>query len=93
LHDAHWQVFRFREYRGIVDGPAQLATLTPDAFTLRVRGPGVVTVHVHDSPHWAVQGSGCTSASPGNWIQLHNLVPGTVRIVQAFSGTQCDADK
>jgi hypothetical protein len=91
-HDTHWRVFRFREYRGLVDGPARLTALTPDAFTLRVTGPGVVTIHIHDSPHWAVQGTGCTSASPDTWIQLHNLVPGTVRIVQAFSGTRCDAD-
>jgi hypothetical protein len=90
-HNAHWRVFRFREYRGLIDGPARLATLSADTFTLHVTGPGVVTVHIHDSPHWAVQGSGCTTASAGDWIELHNLLPGTVRVAQALRGTRCDS--
>jgi hypothetical protein len=88
---AHWQVWRFTDYHGLVDGPARLADLAADSFTLRVTGTGAVTVHIHDSPHWAVEGRGCTTASADGWIELHNLEIGKVRVSQALSGTRCDS--
>jgi hypothetical protein len=91
-HNTHWQLWRFRDYHGLVDGPAQLTSLGADSFTLQVTGPGRVTVHIHDSPHWAIQGPGCTSASPDGWTQLSDLDRGRVRVAQAFRGTRCDFD-
>ncbi len=91
-HNAGWQLWRVRGYHGLVDGPAQLTSLGADTFTLNVTGPGPVTVHIHDSPHWAIQGPGCTSATPDGWIQLSNLDRGRVRVAQAFRGTRCDVD-
>jgi len=91
-HNPHWQLWRFRDYHGLVDGPAQLTSLGADSFTLQVNGPGLVTVHIHDSPHWAIQGPGCTSASPDGWTQLSGLGRGRVRVAQAFRGTRCDVD-
>ena len=91
-HNQHWQVWRFRDYHGLVDGPARLVSVGADTFTLDVTGPGPVTVHIHDSPHWAVQGHGCTSASPDGWTQLFGLDRGSVRVAQALRGTQCDFD-
>jgi hypothetical protein len=91
-HDAHWRVWKFSGYHGLVDGPARLVASTVDSFTLEVTGPGPVTVHVHDSPHWAVQGDGCTIADAGDWTVLRNLDRGNVRVVQALRGTRCDAD-
>jgi hypothetical protein len=92
-HSAHWSVWRFRGYHGLVDGPATLESLGADSFTLGVTGPGVVTVHIHDSPRWAVRGAGCTTASPDGWIEFHGLDVGAVRVVQALRGTRCDIDK
>ena len=92
--NTHWRVFRVRGYHGLVDGPAQLVSLSPDAFVLKVTAhASVVTVHIHDSPHWAVQnGAGCITASPDSWVQLHDLAPGEIRVAQAFRGTRCDND-
>ena len=85
-------MWRFTGYHGLVDGPARLVSITVDSFTLEVTGPGPVTVHVHDSPHWAVQGDGCTIADAGDWTVLRNLERGKVQVVQALRGTRCDAD-
>ena len=55
---------------------------------------GTVTVRIHDSPHWAVDGgNACTVASPGGWLVIKRLVPGEVRVSQALRGTRCDVDK
>ena len=92
--NAHWRVWKFRAYHGLVDGPARLESMTADTFTLRVTGTGVITVHIHDSPRWAVQDAGCTSASPDGWIELHHVNPGEVRVAQALRGTRCgDGDQ
>ena len=85
-------MWRFTDYHGLVDGPARLARLAADSFTLRVTGPGPVTVHIHDSPHWAVDGQGCTTANADGWIELHDLGIGSVQVSQALRGTRCSKD-
>jgi hypothetical protein len=91
-HNAHWRVWQVAGYRGLVDGPAHLQSLTSDGFVLRVTKPGSVTVHIHDSPHWAVAGGGCTVATPDGWTHIRNLQPGAVKVSQALRGTRCDND-
>ena len=81
-------MWQFTGYHGLVDGPARLEALSTDGFTLRVTKPGAVTVHVHDSPHWAVQGSGCTIADASGWTEIRDLGPGEIRVVQALRGTR-----
>jgi hypothetical protein len=88
-HSAHWKVWEFRGYRGLVDGPAQLVSMSSDGFELRVTGPGPVTVHIHDSPHWAVDGEGCTTSSPDGWTEIRQIPTGTVKVVQALRATRC----
>ena len=90
-HNAHWRVWRFTDYHGLVDGGARLEKLNSDGFVLKVSEPGPVTVHIHDSPHWAVSdGAGCTVAEPDGWIHIRDLQPGTATITQALRGTRCD---
>ncbi|MGZ5967436.1 MAG: hypothetical protein ACXWP4_07200, partial [Polyangiales bacterium] len=89
-HSAHWKVWEFTGYHGLVDGPARLESLKSDGFRLLVTGPGTVTVHIHDSPHWAVDGQGCTSTSADGFTNLHNLPIGEVSVGQALRGTRCD---
>jgi diketogulonate reductase-like aldo/keto reductase len=94
-HDAHWRVWRFLGYRGLVDGPARLVSMAADSFTLQVLRDGTVTVHIHASPHWRVRGRGCATAGPDDWIQLRALEVGEVRVSQGLRGTPCttpDAD-
>ena len=67
------------EFAGI-ETPA-IERLAADSFTLGVTGPGPVTVHIHDSPHWAVDGQGCTTANGDGWIELHDL---GIAAVQAY---------
>jgi hypothetical protein len=89
---AHWRVWRFSGYRGLVDGPAHLVSLAADSFTLQVTANAPVTVHIHASRHWAVSDDGCATASGDGWTQLHDLKVGEVRVTQALSGTPCDAN-
>jgi hypothetical protein len=91
-HNAHWRVWQVAGYHGLVDGPAHLQSLTTDGFVLRVTKAGSVTVHIHDSPHWAVDGGGCTVATPDGWTHIRDLQPGDVRVSQALRGTRCDND-
>ncbi len=92
-HDAQWRVWRFTGYRGLVDGPAHLEALTADSFELDVSRAGTVTVHIHDSPHWAIDGgTACTVAAPGGWLEIEHVVPGELRVTQALRGTRCDVD-
>ena len=88
--NAHWQVWRFSGYRGLVDGPARVESVTADSFTIDVSRPGNVTVHIHASPHWAVDGAGCTATSPDGWVRLIGVNAGDVLVSQALRGTPCD---
>lgn len=90
--NAHWRMWRFAGYRGLVDGPARLVSITADTFTVKVLRRGTVTVHIHASPHWAVRGDGCATADPEGWIQLRNVDVGEVRVAQALRGTPCKTD-
>jgi hypothetical protein len=92
-HDANWKVWRFTGYRGLVAGPARLESLSADGFELAVERAGSVTVHIHDSPHWAVDGAGCTIAGRGGWLEIKGLRPGEVSVTQALRGTRCDVDR
>jgi hypothetical protein len=88
-HNADWHIWRFTQYRGLVDGPAQLLSLAPDSFTLQVQHSGAITVHVHASSHWAIQGVGCATASAAGWTELQDVQPGTVRVEQTLRGSPC----
>ena len=91
--NVHWRVWEFAGYHGLVDGPAQLVSLTPDSFELAVTGTAPLTVHVHYSPRWAVDGDGCTEPTAGGWTRIEQVQPGTVRVAQALrGGTRCDHD-
>lgn len=87
--DDHWRVWRVAGYRGLVDGPARLIHHTPTSFTLEVTGSGPITMRVHSSPHWAVDGRGCVAASPDGWTVIHGAVRGTLEVEQQLGGTPC----
>ena len=92
-HSAHWKVWEFNEYHGLVDGPAQLQSLSSDGFQLLVTGAGPVTVHIHYSPHWAVHGQGCATSTADGWTEIRQAPQGVVTVGQALRGTRCDLDK
>jgi hypothetical protein len=88
-HSAHWTVWRFTGYHGLVEGPGIMTDLSPDRFVLDVSSPGTLLVRVRASSHWAVRGEGCVDASDDGWTQVHADTPGTLEVVQAFRGTPC----
>jgi hypothetical protein len=87
--DAHWQVWRFGGYRGLVEGLATVVGPDATGFRLRVDAPGDVTLRVRPSPHWKLGGAGCVAASDDGWIRLEGLHVGTVAITQQWQGTPC----
>ena len=90
--DAHWQVWRVRDFHGLVaNGNATLTSLTPDGFQLEVRAPGDVVVRVHGTSHWRVHDAGCAAKTDDGWTVLRDLPLGTVRVSQSLAGTPCSA--
>jgi hypothetical protein len=86
-----WQVWRFEGYRGMVEGPASIAEMSSDGFTLDVREPATLRVRVRSSPHWAVSepSSACVTSTADGWTRVTVDAPGRVEIVQALTGSSC----
>jgi hypothetical protein len=87
--NAHWRVWRVRDFHGLVDGPASLVALEPDRFTVDVREPADIVVRVRESRHWLVEGDGCAGATDDGWTVLRGLQPGTVEVTQSLGATAC----
>jgi hypothetical protein len=85
----HWRVWTVNGFSGLVEGPARLDKMTVDSLTLEVLAPGSVIVRVRASSHWAVDQPACSTDDGAGWLRLDGLVPGTVRVTQAVTGTPC----
>ena len=83
--NAHWQVWQVTDTEPLVEGPARLARLDPDEFTLDVDSPGDVLVRIRYSPHWDIDGPGCLVESPDGWTLLHAPRDGPLRVRQVVS--------
>lgn len=88
-HNAHWRIYRFAGYRGMVRGPARLVASGPDSFSLRTARPGVSTVSVHYSRHWSVSGPGCVRPGADGWTQVVAHRAGVLEVTQSLGGTSC----
>jgi len=88
-HGAHWRVWRVAGFGGLVDGPATLASMTPDRLTLHVTGTDDLVVRVRATSHWSVKPDGCASATDDGWTVLRGLPRGTVTLTQSLTGTPC----
>jgi hypothetical protein len=87
--DAHWRVFEFTDYRGLIEGSAELVQLGPSGVTVRVDAPGDVLVRVRPSRHWALDGPGCVADDGTGWIVLHGLSSGVTHMEQTLLGSPC----
>jgi hypothetical protein len=75
-HSAHWTLYRVADAT-----PIGVRRLEPDGFTVQATGPGVRTVRVRFSPHWAVvSGSGCVSRSAEDDTVVRATRAGTIRV-------------
>ncbi len=73
---AHWTLYRVAH-----PTPIGVTRLEPDGFTLTARHPGVQTIRVRFSPHWAVvSGSGCVSRSPDDYTLVRATRAETIRV-------------
>lgn len=79
-HDAHWTVWRVRDARPIVTGPAQLRSMGAASFVLDFHRSGTATVRIHSSPMWtATSGEACVD-STGKWLTVSARSPGRVTV-------------
>jgi hypothetical protein len=89
-HNAHWRVWRVRDFTGLTTGNATLTRLTPDGFTVNAPTTGDVTVRVRASSRWKVQDDkGCVTKDPLGWTVLRVTQPGPIEVTQSLRGTSC----
>ena len=82
---AHWEVYEVVGSSGLVNGPARLAALGPESFTLAFDRAGPALVRVRYTPYWQVAaGTACVGAA-GDWTLVRARRPGNVRISTSFS--------
>jgi hypothetical protein len=82
----HWRIFRVLGATPLVSGPAALASLGHDSFSLLARAPGRALVRVHYTRYWTVtHGRGCVARGPGGWTYVDAATAGTVAVAARFS--------
>jgi hypothetical protein len=79
-HDEHWQLWRVIGAEPLVEGPARLIEMGPDALTLDVLDDEPVLVRVRYSSHWSLHRPGCVRPSPDGWTVVQLDQPGMVRL-------------
>jgi hypothetical protein len=83
---AHWRIYRVREPRPLVSGPAELVRLSADGFVVESPRPGTSVVRVHHTPYWTVTGGGaCVAESGSGFTRVRFLDPGRVRVSASFA--------
>jgi hypothetical protein len=85
--NADWRLYEVRNPRPLVSGPAKLARLGPESFTLDARRASSVVVRVRYSPYWQLSGDaiGCVTATPDGWTRVWFMRAGEVTVVANFS--------
>ncbi len=76
--DRHWTLWRVRNARPIVVGPAAIRAQGPASFVLDFRRGGTAVVDIRASPMWtATSGEACVG-SRGPWLTVSSRTPGSV---------------
>ena len=89
-HNANWRVWKVVDFQGLVRGPAQLTSMSPDGFTIAAAAPGTVNVRVRASSRWKVlDDSGCATSDRAGWTVLRVYTPGIIEVTQSLRGTPC----
>ncbi len=97
----HWTIYALPNPTPIVtpSGDAAVTAISPTTLTIRVRRATRLTVRVHDTPYWTVDGSaaGCVDAGTGATTTVVPSRPGTLvlrfvvrpaSVVRAVFGTR-----
>jgi hypothetical protein len=84
--NAHWTLYAVIRPTPLLSGPGRLVSTSPDSFTIDARRAGRFVMRLHFSPYWAVTtGTGCVSASRGNWTAVTVRQPGRAEVSMSFS--------
>jgi hypothetical protein len=76
-----WRVYRVVGAPSLADNGARLTDVQPESLTVEVAKAGDTVVRFrYTAMYEIVQGTGCISATPDQWIKLHTDTPGTVRL-------------
>ena len=85
----HWRVFAVRGAQDLASGPADIASITTDSFTLRADHAGEVLVRVRYTPYWTVtRGRACVRPGPGGFTRVAVPGPGRFRVAARFDLTR-----
>ena len=78
-------MWRVDDFRGLVDGPATLQSMSPDRVTLHVTGSDDLVLRVRATSHWTVHPGGCADSTDDGWTILRGLPRGTVTLTQSLA--------
>ena len=86
---AHWRIYEVRSATPLVlphdSGRAELISLGPQSFTVRVLRPGSFTVRVRYTPYWGVSMEGACIRQAGDWTAIRVPRSATVRVSIDFT--------
>jgi hypothetical protein len=84
-NDAHWQLWRVRDPRPLVSGPAEVTHLDVTTVGLDATAAGSMTVLVHWTGFWRItNGAGCVRPADDGWTQVTVAQPGPVELSARF---------
>lgn len=79
--DKHWKLWRVRDARPIVSGPAQLVNLGISSIDLNATAKGTSIVLIRWTKFWRVTtGQACIAPTSDGWTQVNIQQPGPIRI-------------
>jgi hypothetical protein len=79
--DAHWKLWRVRDARPLVSGPATLLSIGVSRIRLRATAPGSAVVLVRWTRFWRVtRGVACIAPTGDGWTQVSFGRPGPVTL-------------
>jgi hypothetical protein len=82
----HWRVYRVRDARSLVSGPARLLSVGPDWFSLRATRAGRLLVRTRFTPYWTVAaGAACLAPTSDGLTSVTVRRPGYLRVTARFA--------
>ena len=80
-HDRNIQVWRVRDAKPLITGPARLVQLGAASLTVRFTTAGTAVIRIRASSQWVARGGeACVSDDPDGWLTVSAAQPGTVRL-------------
>ena len=78
-HRPTWRLRSVTDAGPLLTGAARLIRITAESFDLQVTKPGTITIRVHYSPRWAVDGTACLRSNDRRMDRYRRLGPQRTR--------------